>query len=155
MPRSELVRACFFFKCLGVVLALFLFPDVLEQFLDEASTVHFLPILATCALAGTSLARDLNHVRQADAYRFPEPINRRMPKASETGSAPAQYSKPIVTQNKNTTKFEVDGKKIPDVDFDIGESYAGMLPISEQKNVSELYFWYFREYFWRRMWRWR
>ncbi|EME46373.1 hypothetical protein DOTSEDRAFT_70394 [Dothistroma septosporum NZE10] len=108
--------------------------------------MHFLPLLASCALAGTALARDLNHVRKADGYKFPEPINRRMPKASATGSVPAQYSQkaqPIVPQNKNTTKFKVDGTTIPDVDFDIGESYAGMLPISAQKNVSELYFWFF------------
>ena len=112
--------------------------------------MHFLPILASCAaLAATAFARDLNHVRKADGYKFPEPINRRMPKASGTDNVPAQYSQkaqPIVTQNKNTMKFKVDGTKIPDVDFDIGESYAGMLPISEQKNVSELYFWFFREY---------
>jgi carboxypeptidase D len=32
---------------------------------------------------------------------------------------------------------------IPDVNFDIGESYAGLLPISDQANSSELYFWFF------------
>lgn len=33
---------------------------------------------------------------------------------------------------------------IPDVDFDIGESYAGLLPISDKANeTSELYFWFF------------
>lgn len=49
----------------------------------------------------------------------------------------------IIPQNRNTTKFAVDGTKIPDVDFDIGESYAGLLPISSAKNASELYFWFF------------
>jgi carboxypeptidase D len=37
----------------------------------------------------------------------------------------------------------VDGTKLPDVDFDIGESYAGLMPISSAKNASELYFWFF------------
>lgn len=33
---------------------------------------------------------------------------------------------------------------IPDVNFDIGESYAGLLPISDKANeTSELYFWFF------------
>lgn len=40
--------------------------------------------------------------------------------------------------------FWVDGTKIPDVDFDIGESYAGLLPISSQLEESrQFYFWFF------------
>ncbi|VUC28076.1 unnamed protein product, partial [Clonostachys rosea] len=39
-------------------------------------------------------------------------------------------------------EFIVDGNAIPEVDFDIGESYAGLLPISRQVN-SSLFFWYF------------
>lgn len=49
----------------------------------------------------------------------------------------------LIPQNENTTKFAVDGTAIPDVDFDIGESYAGLLPISSAPNASELYFWFF------------
>lgn len=41
--------------------------------------------------------------------------------------------------------FAVDGTKIPDVDFDIGESYAGLLPISDRASETrKLYFWYVR-----------
>jgi carboxypeptidase D len=29
------------------------------------------------------------------------------------------------------------------VTFDIGESYAGLMPISNKTNASELYFWFF------------
>jgi len=37
----------------------------------------------------------------------------------------------------------VNGSAIPDVNFDIGESYAGLLPISSDANeTSELYFWF-------------
>ena len=44
----------------------------------------------------------------------------------------------------NASKFAVDGTKIPDVPFDIGESYAGLLPVSSHSNETrELYFWYF------------
>ncbi|KAK4148130.1 Alpha/Beta hydrolase protein [Dichotomopilus funicola] len=46
--------------------------------------------------------------------------------------------------NANTTKFAVDGKGIPDVDFDVGESYAGLLPITSKKDEeSNLFFWFF------------
>jgi carboxypeptidase D len=41
-------------------------------------------------------------------------------------------------------EFYVNGTSIPDVDFDVGESYSGLLPIS--KNASEsrqLFFWFF------------
>ena len=40
--------------------------------------------------------------------------------------------------------FKVDGTKLPEVDFDIGESYAGLLPVSSTPNEQrQLYFWYF------------
>lgn len=67
-----------------------------------------------------------------------------------------QVSKPVVRErsqlekrdsrflNNNTQKFVVDGTKIPDVDFDIGESYAGLLPISQAPDEDkQLYFWFF------------
>ena len=40
------------------------------------------------------------------------------------------------------SEFVVDGTKIPDVPFDVGESYAGLLPISTAKNETrKLFFW--------------
>lgn len=44
--------------------------------------------------------------------------------------------------NDNSTKFAVDGSKLPNITFDIGESYAGSLPI-DSSNSSELFFWFF------------
>lgn len=103
--------------------------------------MRLLPILA---LTGTALARDIRHVRKS--YSPPE-INVRAPApAAASSQHPPHYShkpKPIIPATNKTRKFEVDGTKIPDVDFDIGESYAGLLPISDQKNASELYFWFF------------
>ena len=44
--------------------------------------------------------------------------------------------------NNGTEKFVVNGTGLPDVPFDIGESYAGLLPISVDKNETrELFFW--------------
>ena len=46
--------------------------------------------------------------------------------------------------NPNSQKFVVDGTAIPEVNFDIGESYAGLLPISKASNETrQLYFWFF------------
>jgi carboxypeptidase D len=59
------------------------------------------------------------------------------------GPTRRQANTTIIPQNANTTKFAVDGTAIPEVDFDIGESYAGLLPISSAPNASELYFWFF------------
>ncbi|KAH9859685.1 hypothetical protein IAQ61_011466 [Plenodomus lingam] len=56
-----------------------------------------------------------------------------------------RQSKSIIT-TEASKKFIVNGAagSIPDVDFDIGESYAGLLPISDKANeTSELYFWFF------------
>src|SRR4051812_9204459 len=33
--------------------------------------------------------------------------------------------------NDATAKFAVNGSGFPDIDFDIGESYAGMLPVDD------------------------
>ncbi|KAI0009938.1 Alpha/Beta hydrolase protein [Xylariaceae sp. FL0662B] len=46
--------------------------------------------------------------------------------------------------NENTTKFAVNGTGIPDVDFDVGESYSGYLPITDDPDdTDELFFWFF------------
>lgn len=46
--------------------------------------------------------------------------------------------------NNVTEKFVVNGSAIPDVNFDVGESYAGLLPISGAANETrELFFWFF------------
>lgn len=51
---------------------------------------------------------------------------------------------PIGLTNTSPLEFAVDGTAIPDVDFDIGESFAGLLPISDdQRDKNQLYFWFF------------
>lgn len=43
----------------------------------------------------------------------------------------------------NSIEFVVNGSAIPDVDFDVGESYAGLLPISSAANETrQLFFWF-------------
>jgi carboxypeptidase D len=49
-----------------------------------------------------------------------------------------------LTRPRTSSEFAVDGTAIPDVDFDVGESYSGLLPISSDPNEeSNLFFWFF------------
>lgn len=41
--------------------------------------------------------------------------------------------------NQKTKPYWVNGSALPEVDFDIGESYSGLLPIDHSK---ELFFWF-------------
>ncbi|UNI23812.1 Carboxypeptidase D [Purpureocillium takamizusanense] len=46
--------------------------------------------------------------------------------------------------NNKTQPFAVDGSGIPEVRFNIGESYAGLLPVSNKTDEQDsLYFWFF------------
>ncbi|OLN97346.1 putative serine carboxypeptidase-like protein 1 [Colletotrichum chlorophyti] len=46
--------------------------------------------------------------------------------------------------NNRTRQFEVNGTNIPEVDFDVGESYAGLLPVDTGNDtVNKLFFWFF------------
>lgn len=41
-------------------------------------------------------------------------------------------------------EFAINGTDFPHLPFDIGESYGGLLPISEDQNdTQQLYFWFF------------
>lgn len=105
--------------------------------------MRFLSALSACLLATGAVARSPQHVNK----KLPERMRREpagLPSPSQFQARSAQSKKPhIIAQNSNTTKFAVNGTNIPDVDFDIGESYAGLLPVSSAKNASELYFWFF------------
>ncbi|KAF5026914.1 hypothetical protein F66182_944 [Fusarium sp. NRRL 66182] len=78
-------------------------------------------------------------------------FNRDHPRRHNQRRAPAPPRQPTLNKragskflNKNSEKFVVNGSAIPEVDFDIGESYAGLLPISQDPDESrQLYFWFF------------
>ncbi|KAI0072849.1 alpha/beta-hydrolase [Panus rudis PR-1116 ss-1] len=67
------------------------------------------------------------------------------PDAAEP-SASSQHVKresAITFKNPKARKFFVDGTKIPDVNFDAGPSYAGLMPISDDRHETrELFFWF-------------
>lgn len=41
------------------------------------------------------------------------------------------------------TEFVVNGTGIPDVDFDVGESYAGSIPVTTDADGDYFFFWFF------------
>lgn len=107
-----------------------------------------LTTFAVASLAAVAAARSPEHVRK-DHHKVHEKAKRATPDASSFfHTTPPYYGGPcrngtIIPQTYNTSKYAVDGTAIPDVDFDIGESYAGLLPISSAPNSSELYFWFY------------
>ena len=54
---------------------------------------------------------------------------------SQVSKTAASFFSPIISLNVVfVAEFYVDGSSIPDVDFDIGPSWAGLLPISGDVN---------------------
>ncbi|KAK3318210.1 serine carboxypeptidase [Apodospora peruviana] len=53
-----------------------------------------------------------------------------------------QQAQPLFLTDQ-TKKFAINGSGIPEVNFDIGESYAGLLPIEGNDTSNELFFWFF------------
>ncbi|KAL2404038.1 serine carboxypeptidase [Exophiala dermatitidis] len=75
--------------------------------------------------------------------KLPE-IKRNVPSRAAAVEAEQPRKRAVDTFLTNSTqKYAVNGSAIPEVDFDIGESYAGLMPISNASNASELYFWFF------------
>ncbi|KAK5658252.1 hypothetical protein OQA88_2227 [Cercophora sp. LCS_1] len=50
---------------------------------------------------------------------------------------------PSLFLSNATAQFVVNGSAIPEVDFDVGESYAGLLPIDNNDPLNQLFFWFF------------
>ncbi|KAH9819383.1 putative peptidase S10 family protein [Teratosphaeria destructans] len=111
------------------------------------NNMRYLACAVTGLLVGTAVGRDPRHGRKNTVNDHT--IHRRSPSQNKASHHPGPcYGGPcssttVIPQNENTTKFLVDGTKIPDVDFDVGESYAGLFPTSSKPNSSELYFWFY------------
>lgn len=69
----------------------------------------------------------------------------RIRKVSRQLESSGHSFKLFVTTLANTlSEFAVNGTGLPNVDFDVGESYAGSLPITENVNdTNQLFFWFF------------
>ena len=97
--------------------------------------------------AATSFAARTNpHAiaeKRAEAVkRFSESIRRDQSGFVKRAVTPAV--KNITFSNLEASQFYVDGAHLPEVDFDIGPSWAGLLPISGNSNETrEFFFWFF------------
>lgn len=109
-----------------------------------------LSLAALALFADSVVSRSARHARQPNEPFFdarPAARLRSNFAARDTGSTSPPASDPsngsIIPQTNKTEKFKVNGAAIPDIHFDVGESYAGRLPVSDTKNAAELYFWFF------------
>ncbi|PWY98493.1 alpha/beta-hydrolase [Testicularia cyperi] len=101
-------------------------------------------LLLAGALVYETCARSLQHVgkfnmKSADVHQRLAARGEVMAKrqAASTSMEPRHLT-------DKSKPFFVNGSALPDIDFDIGESYAGLLPISDDPDETrKLYFWYF------------
>ncbi|PQE04801.1 carboxypeptidase cpdS protein [Rutstroemia sp. NJR-2017a BBW] len=104
-----------------------------------STCVSALAIAGSIVEAAQSSGRSLQHVGKKDK-RAPKPVEA-LPKTRQSRSKRAVNSQYLTN---STAKYSVNGTGIPDVNFDVGESYAGLMPITKAANESsQLYFWFY------------
>ena len=107
-------------------------------FFPPIPIMHLSACLALLSAACAVTARSAAHVGK----KLPKTTPKVAPRNNGNQNAIPQINRRA--PSANASKYAVDGTKIPDVPFDIGESYAGLLPISSYSNETrKLYFWYF------------
>ncbi|KAJ7089592.1 putative serine carboxypeptidase [Mycena epipterygia] len=106
--------------------------------------MHLTAFLLPALLGASSgaLAAENPHRRAAT-------LKSRAPKSASKPAAPVKRALSEDSQflNSNSEKFVVNGTGVPEVNFDLGESYAGRLPITSPNvtnaTANELFFWFF------------
>ncbi|KAK0486281.1 alpha/beta-hydrolase [Armillaria novae-zelandiae] len=90
------------------------------------------------AMQGLEDAMEIQRQQMERLHDFLGPI-------SDPGGLPKRQpdSPTISFSNPKAAKFFVDGTKIPDVNFDAGPSWSGLMPISaDPKETRKLFFWF-------------
>ena len=83
------------------------------------------------------------------SFKLPDGLQKRAsrfatPQAARENHSRVPFSCSMCTQlvSDLRTAFAVDGRGIPEVPFDVGESYAGLLPVSDAADETrKLFFW--------------
>jgi carboxypeptidase D len=104
--------------------------------------MKFLSLFGTLLCASTTLAESTPH--KLGVFRHAKPIvEKRVADKPFTHPEIQKRATSFFATNK-TEPFSVNGTAFPDVPFDIGESYAGLLPISDDPaETRKLFFWFF------------
>ncbi|KAG6015227.1 hypothetical protein E4U54_003945 [Claviceps lovelessii] len=109
---------------------------------------HVLSLLGLCAasaVAGTSNSRLqlLKHLHGDKIAEFAASYDRTEAETAVLETRDSSNSSHTFLDEK-TKRFAVDGSAIPLVKYNAGESYAGLLPISDKKDEeNNLFFWFF------------
>jgi carboxypeptidase D len=116
------------------------------------AVVSALAVLVNVTSAAHHSVRSLKHVGMADKHHPKhgrrEPQQQKPPRSDSsqylTNSTASKYIHTVrIHRLIRFIEYFVNGTAIPDVDFDIGESYGGLMPTSKTSNDSQLYFWFF------------
>ncbi|KAG8168738.1 hypothetical protein KVR01_001487 [Diaporthe batatas] len=108
--------------------------------------MHLLQLFSALALGGLAAAgRSTRHVggladRLQKSGRSIAADTPLMPREFQATAKRANAGSQFLTNT--TSKFVVNGSAIPDVDFDVGESYAGSIPLATNSS-DNLFFWFF------------
>ncbi|OSD01947.1 alpha/beta-hydrolase [Trametes coccinea BRFM310] len=105
-----------------------------------------LPLVGCAALLRSFASVDAKLVNKAELHaKQAETVARlkaNLPRATAPGGGSGV--KNITFTNPRASEFYVDGTTIPDVNWDIGPSWSGLLPISSDPNETrKLFFWFF------------
>ncbi|GLB33216.1 putative alpha beta-hydrolase [Lyophyllum shimeji] len=105
----------------------------------------FSKLWLTLVVAASVLVVDARQIRKQEIHaRQAEAVKRWQNSAHSFPVRRAAAPKNITFSNPKASEFYVDGKSIPEVDFDVGPSWSGLLPISADPNETrKLFFWFF------------
>ncbi|KAK4454445.1 serine carboxypeptidase [Podospora aff. communis PSN243] len=101
---------------------------------------HAFPLLASATSVLATINFNQFHPelakRQIQAHQF-------LNEENHVEKRQTQPTRPPLFLTNTTQQFAVNGTSIPEVDFDVGESYAGLLPIDNNDPTNQLFFWFF------------
>ncbi|EJT73262.1 hypothetical protein GGTG_10109 [Gaeumannomyces tritici R3-111a-1] len=101
-------------------------------------------LLLTSLLASAAAASGRRSLAHVGKGHLDNVLQRRAPNAHDPQKHIAERAANSTRfLNSKTSGFAVNGTGIPDVNFDVGESYAGNLPISSDPNEPSSLFWWF------------
>lgn len=103
-------------------------------------------ILALCCTVISFAAARTNGLMRKDELKMRqlEAAKRFQPSLLERRGSSA--GKNLTFSNPKAAEFWVNGSAIPEVDWDVGDSYAGLIPISDDPNETrKVSFWYVRD----------